>query len=57
MPYKYDIIHSPGKSNIADPLSRLVKSDSEIDESLKRFINQYDKYVGFVSREATPKAI
>lgn len=48
--YKYKVIYKPGKTNIADPLSRLVKwSNVQSDNS--------DTYVNWIISHAEPKAI
>lgn len=48
--YKYKVIYKPGKSNIADPLSRLVEwQDNQNKDS--------DVYVKWIISHAEPKAI
>lgn len=48
--YKYKVIYKPGKSNIADPLSRLVKWQDNQEKNS-------DVYVKWIVSHAEPKAI
>lgn len=48
--YKYNIIYRAGKSNIADPLSRLCQpGDASFDEKSEHYVN-------FITRYAVPKS-
>ena len=47
-PYDFNVIYTPGKYNIADPLSRL---------SLRDQGGENDEYIKFVAREAAPSSI
>lgn len=51
--YKYKIIYKSGKTNIADPLSRLVV-DSNNEDS---FDDYSEYYVNWIAEQATPKAL
>ncbi|XP_064462820.1 uncharacterized protein K02A2.6-like [Ornithodoros turicata] len=51
MPFTYKVIYQPGKTNIADPLSRLMQQRSEKQRTAT------EDYVNFVIKEATPKAL
>lgn len=52
--YKYKVIYRSGKSNIADPLSRLVVTDQENPEP---FDERAEHYVHWVVSNATPIAM
>lgn len=53
--YQYKVIYKPGKSNIADPLSRLLPvSHSTEPTALSR---KADNYVNWIIAKAEPKAI
>ena len=52
-PYRYTVKHIPGKSNIADSLSRL----QSFQESNPRSFTDAEKYVRFVAVNATPIAL
>ncbi|KAJ8344863.1 hypothetical protein SKAU_G00290560 [Synaphobranchus kaupii] len=52
-PYDFRVVHIPGKTNIADPLSRLL-GDSVLAE---KHAHGSDEYVRFVAVSATPKAL
>lgn len=52
--YKYKIIYKPGKSNIADPLSRLACTDTLNEVNLCK---KTSEYVNWVITKAEPKAI
>lgn len=51
--YRYKVIYKPGKSNIADPLSRLAQSPNYAENVL----NISDVYVDWITNHAEPKAI
>lgn len=48
--YRYKVIYKPGKSNIVDPLSRLVKYQEDTTEGT-------DEYVSWITAYSEPKAI
>ena len=50
-PYKFTVRYIPVSKNIADVLSRLVKSDQN-----KKMEEITDEYVKFVAQESTPSA-
>lgn len=50
--YRYKVIYKPGKTNIADPLSRLVVYQ---DKTISA--NKSEQYVDWVAAQAEPKAI
>lgn len=52
--YKYKVIYKPGKSNIADPLSRLACPVSAVEENL---CSQATEYVNWIVAKAEPKAV
>ncbi|XP_055839723.1 uncharacterized protein K02A2.6-like [Episyrphus balteatus] len=53
MSYKFRVIYKPGKSNIADPLSRLIKQvHMKLDES-----TDTEEYIKWIMSYAEPKAI
>lgn len=54
MSYKYKVIYRPGKSNIADPLSRLAMIE---DHDARSFDEQTEYYVNWVASNAAPVAI
>ena len=51
--HDFKVVYSPGKSNIADPLSRLLPKDAKV------IVHQHEaeEYVRFVTVNATPKAL
>lgn len=51
--YKFKVIYKPGKSNIADPLSRLLKESAEQPDAN----NATEEYVEWIVSYAEPKAI
>lgn len=51
--YKFTVVYKPGKTNIADTLSRLIKSDAVMAE--KR--NATEQYVQWILSYAEPKAV
>jgi len=53
-PYQFRVVHVPGTKNIADPLSRLLKTDVL---SKSKLGDQAEEYVRFVAISATPKAM
>lgn len=50
MSYKFKVIYKPGKTNIADPLSRLLKS-------IQTESNGTEEYIRWIMSHAEPKAI
>ncbi|XP_033641983.1 uncharacterized protein K02A2.6-like [Asterias rubens] len=55
MPFTYTIRYAPGPQNIADVLSRLVKSN--VADKPNTLANKAEEYVKFVAEQATPKAL
>lgn len=53
MSYKFKVVYKPGKTNIADPLSRLFK---QVGAPLKA-TNDTEKYIHWIVSFAEPKAI
>ena len=53
-PYEFKVIHLPGKNNIADPLSRLLKVDMA---QQSEFSKMAEEHVRFVAINSTPKAM
>lgn len=51
--YKYNVIYKPGKTNIADPLSRLVVHP----DTRTTFDEEAEHYVNWVANAAAPVAI
>lgn len=51
--YKYKVIYKPGKSNIADPLSRLLPVTRIVED----FDTGMEKYVHWVVNESVPLAL
>lgn len=54
-PYDFRVVYVPGLQNIADPLSRLLKPNTE-DEPV-RTPNATEEYVRFVAAQAVPGAL
>lgn len=53
MSYKFTVVYIPGKTNIADPLSRLIKqTNGSIDIN-----NRTEQYIQWILSYAEPKAI
>ena len=58
--YKFRIVHIAGKSNIADPLSRLVRTRTEADNRTVDKVDSYDmgcsteEYIRWIAINATP---
>ena len=52
-PYDFYVVHVPGTQNIADPLSRLLDSNSREEEHK----HEAEQYVRFVAIHATPRAM
>ena len=48
--FKYKIIYRPGKSNIADPLSRLCKTHASKPFDNENYINQIVDYSSIIKR-------
>lgn len=55
--YRYKVIYKPGKSNIADPLSRLVVHSSVSKTAASSSHNDSEKYINWIISQAEPKAI
>ena len=53
-PYEFKVIHVPGKKNIADPLSRLLKVDMA---QQSEFSKMAEDHVRFVAINSTPNAM
>ncbi|XP_030855953.1 uncharacterized protein K02A2.6-like [Strongylocentrotus purpuratus] len=53
--YKYRVVHIAGKSNIADPLSRLLKDDQPRETSVLE--TEAESFVRFVAVQSTPGAV
>ena len=53
-PYEFKVIHLPGKNNMADPLSRLLKVDMAPQSE---FSVMAEEHVRFVAINSTPKAM
>lgn len=53
-PYKFRVVHVAGTSMIADPLSRLLRSDETDNTSSGK---ETEEYVRFVTIEVTPRAM
>ena len=51
-PYEFKVIHLPGKNNIADPLSRLLKVDMA---KQSEFSKMAEEHVRFVAINSTPR--
>lgn len=54
--YRYKVIYKPGKSNIADPLSRLLKIPSTTSET-NILEQEAEEYVNWIIEKAEPKAM
>lgn len=52
-PYDFKVVHVPGKTNITDPLSRLLGKTAMREQH----VNASEEYVRFVAVNATPKAL
>lgn len=52
--YKYRVVYEAGKTNIADPLSRLVKAETQKSESSP---SMDELYICWVATEAVPAAM
>ena len=55
-PYVFNVRHIPGKSNIADCLSRLIPADESVNSPCK-YAKAAEDYVRFVSISATPESV
>lgn len=53
-PYEFRVVHVAGVKMIADPLSRLLKTDQTPDTTMGE---EAEEYVRFVATQATPKAM
>ena len=54
-PYKFKVKYLPGEQNIANPLSRLLQADGQVDSSSAHEVS--DEFVRFVAVTATPQAM
>jgi hypothetical protein len=54
-PYQFRVVHEPGRTNIADPLSRLLK-DKVKGQDAPEHVHGAEEYVRFVAVNATPNA-
>lgn len=55
--YRFKVIYKPGKTNIADPLSRLIADTNEKPTENGTFTDSTEYYVNWVVENATPIAI
>ena len=54
-PYKFKVKYLPGEQNIADPLSRLLQENKQVESSSAHKVS--DEFVRFVAVTATPRAM
>ena len=54
-PFEFRVVHVPGKNNIADPLSRLVKTDSSATLTKSQLEDM--AFIRHVALESTPRAL
>ena len=54
-PFEFNVVHIPGKSNIADPLSRLIKTDSSATLTKSQLEDM--AFIRHVALESTPRAL
>lgn len=52
--FRYKVVYKPGKSNIADPLSRLLSKQTAADD---RFSRTTAEYINWIIDHAEPKAV
>ena len=48
-PYEYKVIHLPGKNNIADPLSKLLKVDMVQQSEFSKMAEEHVRFVAINS--------
>lgn len=53
--FKYKIIYESGKSNIADPLSRLLRAGNISEREKSKCENEL--YIAWIAKESVPKAM
>lgn len=54
MPYMFEVQYQPGRENIADALSRLIRTNEKKNSEQE---TRTENYVRFVAKEVTPTAL